>query len=112
MLRALVAMLIALAIWSGSLAPAEAGKPRRGGNGRHGGNQVWSGLVMATNQPQPRPAQPEVNRLDGTLRRTFGYNQFEVIGQSRRALENDQSSWLAVSKHFSLHVDPRGVTRD
>jgi hypothetical protein len=54
----------------------------------------------------------EVGRLDGTLRRTFGYNQFEIIGQSHRALQNGESSWLAVSKHFSLRVDPRGVTSD
>ena len=67
---------------------------------------------MATNAPQPRPAPAEVRPLDGTLRRTFGYNQFEVIGQSRRALQRGESSWLAVSKHFSLHVDPRGVSSD
>lgn len=67
---------------------------------------------MATNEPKPRPAPAEVGRLDGTLHRTFGYNQFEIIGQSRRALQNGESSWLAVSKHFSLQVDPRGVTSD
>lgn len=108
--RTLLAAFIALAVWSASVVPADAGKPRRGGQPRRAGKQVWSGLVMATNQPRPRPAQVEVSRLDGTLRRTFGYNQFEVIGQSRRALQNDESSWLAVSKHFSLHVDPLGVT--
>ena len=68
---------------------------------------------MATNAAKPLPATPtELHRLDGTLRRTFGYNQFEVIGQSRRALQNGEANWLAVSKHFSLHVDPRGVSRD
>lgn len=67
---------------------------------------------MATNAPRPGPAPVELNRLNGTLRRTFGYNQFEVIAQSRRALQNGESSWLAVSKHFSLQVDPRGVSPD
>ncbi|MGI8957873.1 MAG: hypothetical protein ACR2II_13310 [Chthoniobacterales bacterium] len=93
-------------------APVEAGKPRRGDSTARRGKKVWSGLVMATNAPRPGPAPAEISRLNGTLRRTFGYNQFEVIGQSRRALENDESSWLAVSKHFSLHVDPRGVVPD
>ncbi|HEY1583446.1 MAG TPA: hypothetical protein VGF73_10150 [Chthoniobacterales bacterium] len=107
MVRTLFAALIALALWSSTV---EA-KPRRGGKPRRAG-KVWSGLVVATNAPRPAPAPPEVRPLDGTLRRTFGYNQFEVIGQSHRALQNDESTWLAVSKHFSLHVDPRGVTRD
>jgi hypothetical protein len=112
MCRTPLAMLIALALWSATVEPATAGKPRKDGQPRRAGKQVWSGLVMATNEPKPRPAPAEVGRLDGTLRRTFGYNQFEVIGQSRRALQNGESSWLAVSKHFSLQVDPRGVTSD
>jgi hypothetical protein len=95
-----VALLFTLA------PPAGAGKPRRGGK------NVWSGLVMATNAPRPRPAPPEVFRFNQTLQRTFGYNQFELIGVSRKALLNDETNWLATSKHFSLRVDPRGVTRN
>ena len=95
-----VALLIAFA------PPASAGKP-----GRHG-KKVWSGLVVATNAARPRPAPAEVYGLDRTLQRTFGYNQFEVIGQSRKALQSGEANWLAVSKHFSLHVDPRGVSSD
>ena len=112
MCRTLLATLIALAVWGATVEPAAAGKPRQGGQPRRAGKQVWSGLVMATNESKPRPAPAAVGRLDGTLRRTFGYNQFEIIGQSRRALQNGESRWLAVSKHFSLHVDPRGVTSD
>jgi hypothetical protein len=112
MCRTLLVMLIVLAVWSATVEPATAGKPRNGGQPRRAGKQVWSGLVMATNESRPRPAPAEVRRLDGTLRRTFGYNQFDIIGQSHRALQNGESSWLAVSKHFSLRVDPRGVTSD
>ena len=53
-----------------------------------------------------------MHRLDRTLQRTFGYNQFEVIGQSRKALQTGEENWLAASKHFSLHVDARGASRD
>ena len=77
-----------------------------------GSRKVWSGLVVATNVPRPRPAPAEVHRLDRMLRRTFGYNQFELIGVSRKALQSGEANWLASSKHFSLHVDPRGVSRD
>ncbi len=73
---------------------------------------VWSGLVVATNVPHPTPPAPEMLRLRGTLQRTFGYNQFELIGQSSKRLQSGQENWLAGSKHFSLHVDARGATRD
>src|SRR5947207_2058152 len=80
--------------------------------GQRAGQMVWSGLVVATNAPRPMMASPEMHRLDRTLRHTFGYNQFEVIGQSRKALRSGEENWLAASKHFSLHVDARGARRD
>ena len=67
---------------------------------------------MATNAPRPRPAPVEMNRFNQTLQRTFGYNQFELIGVSRKALLSGEAKWLATSKHFSLRVDPRGAVRD
>ncbi|MBA3832407.1 MAG: hypothetical protein H0X34_11055 [Chthoniobacterales bacterium] len=113
MCRILFAALTGAALLLSTVAPASAGKPRRGAQPGRSGKKVWSGLVVATNAAKPLPATPtELHRLDGTLRRTFGYNQFEVIGQSRRALQNGEANWLAVSKHFSLHVDPRGVSSD
>ncbi len=73
---------------------------------------VWSGLVVATNTKHPAPPPPEMHRLTRTLERTFGYNQFELIGQSRKTLRSGEENWLAASKHFSLHVDARGASRD
>ena len=81
------------------------------------GERIWSGLVVATNRPAPLhlpmagPPRP-MHRFHRTLQRTFGYNQFEVIGESRKTLRTGQADWLAASKHFSLHVDTRGATRD
>ncbi|MEO5718999.1 MAG: hypothetical protein ABIR29_10555 [Chthoniobacterales bacterium] len=80
--------------------------------GARAGENVWSGLVLATNVAKPGAAPPEMHGLRGTLERTFGYNQFELIGQSRKALKTGEENWLASSKHFSLHVDARGATRD
>lgn len=80
--------------------------------GAHAGELVWSGLVVATNAPHPTPPPPEMHSLDRTLQHTFGYNQFEVIGQSRKALQTGEENWLAASKHFSLHVDARGASHD
>ena len=70
---------------------------------------VWSGLVIAQNTPEPKPVDKELASLEETLKGLFGYNQFEVIGQSRKTLNSGQEDWLATSKYFSLHVDARGA---
>ena len=70
---------------------------------------VWSGLVMANNVPEPTPIPAELTRLEGTLKQLFGYNQFQVIGQSRKTLQGGAEDWLASSKYFSLHVDSKGT---
>src|SRR5947207_11583719 len=69
---------------------------------------VWSGLVIAENVPQPAPIPPELTKLEQTLKDLFGYNQFEVIGQSDKTLKTGEEDWLANSKYFGLHVDARG----
>jgi hypothetical protein len=78
----------------------------------HASENVWSGLVIATNVANPGPVPAEMHRMKGALERTFGYNQFELIGQARKTLRSGEENWLASSKHFSLHVDSRGATHD
>jgi hypothetical protein len=68
---------------------------------------VWSGLVIANNVPQPGPVPAELTRMESTLKELFGYNQFKVIGQSRKSLVTGSEDWLAQSKYFSLHVDSK-----
>ena len=75
-----------------------------------GAETVWSGLVIAENVAQPQPIPPELTRIEGSLRKFFGYNQFQVIGQSQKTLKTGQEDWLATSKFFGLHVDARGET--
>jgi len=75
-----------------------------------GAETVWSGLVIAENVAQPQPMPPELTRLEGSLKKFFGYNQFQVIGQSQKTLKTGQEDWLATSKFFGLHVDARGET--
>jgi hypothetical protein len=73
--------------------------------------KVWSGLVMAENVREPQPIPPELNRIEGLLKKFFGYNEFQVIGQSQKILKTGQEDWLATSKFFGLHVDARGETQ-
>jgi hypothetical protein len=68
---------------------------------------VWSGLVIATNVAQPNPIPVELTLMEGTLKELFGYNQFKVIGQSRKSLVTGSEDWMAQSKYFSLHVDSK-----
>lgn len=89
---------LSLALMLGSALPAR------------GSQMVWSGLVIANNVAQPEAIPPELNRLEGTLKELFGYNQFKVIGQSRKTLVTGSEDWLASSKYFSLHVDSKGGT--
>ena len=63
---------------------------------------------MAENVTQPQPIPSELTRIEGLLKRFFGYNEFQVIGQSQKTLKTGQEDWLATSKFFGLHVDARG----
>src|SRR5204862_7358325 len=69
---------------------------------------VWSGLVIAENVAQPESIPPELTRIERPLKQLFGYNQFQVIGQSSKTLKTGEEDWLAASKYFALHVDARG----
>src|SRR5215472_23534 len=77
-------------------------------SGLRAAETVWSGLVIAENVAQPQPIPPELTRIEGSLKTFFGYNQFQVIGQSQKTLKTGQEDWLATSKFFGLHVDARG----
>ena len=70
---------------------------------------VWSGLIIAQNEERPKPVPAELAPYEQTLKELFGYNQFDVIGQSRKTLATGQEDWLATSKYFALRVDARGA---
>jgi hypothetical protein len=69
---------------------------------------VWSGLVVAENVSQPSPIPSELSSLEQTLKELFGYNQFQIIAQSRKPLKTGEEDWLASSKYFALHVEAQG----
>ena len=89
---------VSLALILGSVASARASQ------------MVWSGLVIANNVAKADEIPSELHRIEGTLKALFGYNQFKVIGQSRKTLVTGSEDWLASSKYFSLHVDSKGET--
>lgn len=66
---------------------------------------------MANNVPEPTPIPAELNRFEGTLKNLFGYNQFQVIGQTRQTLTTGEEDWRASSKYFSLHVASKAASK-
>ena len=97
--RSILLLGVTLALmWGGAAAAVQ------------GSQVVWSGLVIAQNVPQPEKVPTELSRMEETLKELFGYNQFKVIGQSRKTLVTGSEDWLASSKYFSLHVDSKGET--
>ena len=79
-------------------------------SGAQAAQMVWSGLVIATNVAQPDSIPQELHPIEGELKALFGYNQFTVIGQSRKTLVTGSEDWLAQSKYFSLRVDSKRET--
>src|SRR5438874_11054564 len=80
-------------------------------SGTKGAETVWSGLVIAENVAQPQSVPPELTEIEGSLKKFFGYNQFQVISQSQKTHKTGQEDWLATSKFFGLHVDARGESQ-
>ena len=76
-----------------------------------GSDSVWSALVMANNRPEPTPIPAELTKLEGTLKQFFGYNQYQVIGQSRQTLKTGEEDWQATSKYFALHVNSHAAPK-
>ena len=72
-----------------------------------GSQTVWSALVIANNVAQPEEAPVELRKLESTLKELFGYNQYIVIGQTRKAVVTGSEDWMAQSKYFSLLVDSK-----
>ena len=78
-----------------------------GTDAARGSQTVWSALVVANNAAQPEEAPVELKKLESTLKELFGYNQYTVIGQTRKSLVSGAEDWMAQSKYFSLHVDSK-----
>jgi hypothetical protein len=90
----LLAALLAIALGSAAFAREE--------------QTVWSGLLIASNSLPSEPTPAEVAKIEGTLRKLFGYSRLQLIGEARQTLKTGQEDWQATSKYFALHIDARG----
>jgi len=69
---------------------------------------IWTGLVLATNDPHPAQAPSQLRKFADKLRNIFGYNQFELISENSERMEGPSERWLVPSKDFYLNVQPHG----
>ena len=68
-----------------------------------GSSAVWSGVVFASNDPHPAQPPPRLRPFESKLRHIFGYNQYELVGESAQRIDPSER-WLMPSKDFSLTV--------
>lgn len=65
---------------------------------------MWSALVLATNAEEPARLPRQLEPYERSLKRVFGYNQFEIIGQKSIDLGINDEQWLLPSRRFFMRV--------
>jgi len=75
-------------------------------------SRIWSGLVLATNPAHPAQVPDRLRKYAEKLKNIFGYNQFELVGESSEKMDDPSERWLIPSKDFWLsvksHTQPGG----
>jgi hypothetical protein len=71
------------------------------------GDVLYGALVLATNADHPEPVPEELRSQAANLRTVFGYNQFRLLGQKRKAVPTGTEDWLVSSPQFFLRVDTK-----
>jgi hypothetical protein len=68
---------------------------------------LWSGLIYATNPLHPAQASDRLRTYVAKLKHIFGYNQYDLVGESSQRLDGLNERWLIPSKDFYMSVQPR-----
>lgn len=71
------------------------------------GDVLYGALILATNAEHPTPPPDELKTQAASLRAVFGYNQFRLLGQKRKAVPTGREDWLVPSRKFFLRVDTK-----
>jgi hypothetical protein len=71
------------------------------------GDVLYGALVLATNADHPATPPDELRAQVANLHRVFGYNQFRLLGQKRKAVPTGTEDWLVSSPQFFLRVDTK-----
>jgi hypothetical protein len=74
---------------------------------RRAPDRIWSGVIMATNPDVPKPIPKELRECEASLKRVFGYDQFEIIGSATEPIDEGNEHWLLPVHNFSLEFTAR-----
>ncbi len=69
-------------------------------------DDLWGGLILATNEATPAELPPELHGQERRLG-AFGYNQFRLLGQNHKMVPTGTEDWLVPGRSFSLKVDTK-----
>ena len=100
--RCTASLLASAALWlvSGGLeARAQQAAPPEDGD------VLYGALVMATRSDHPQPPPDALKSEAGDMEKIFGYNEFRVLGEKKKAVPTGQEDWLVASRQFILNVD-------
>lgn len=70
----------------------------------HASDQIWSALVLATNEAPPAGIPRPLEEFFPTIKKVFGYNSLYLLGQKKRALGGATDEWLVPSRDFFFQV--------
>ncbi len=73
---------------------------------------LYGALVMATRSEHPQAAPEALRTQADNLQKIFGYNEFRLLGEKKKAINTGQEDWLVPSRDFILSVDTRNPITD
>ena len=76
------------------------------------GDVLYGALILATNSDHPRTPPEELRAQVENLKTVFGYNEFRLLGQKRKAVPTGREDWLVPSRQFFLQVDTKNPLPD
>ncbi len=97
-----------LALWAaavlcvvGSGSPAPAQQPVPSGDS----DVLYGALVLATKSEHPQPTPEALKSEAEDMQKIFGYNEFQLLGEKKKAVPTGREDWLVASRQFILNVD-------
>lgn len=66
---------------------------------------LYGALVLATKSEHPQPTPEALKGEAEDMQKIFGYNEFQLLGEKKKAVPTGQEDWLVASRQFILNVD-------
>lgn len=73
-------------------------------SGIHASDEIWSALVLATNESPPKAVPGVLEDFYPTIKKVFGYNSLYLLGQKKHPIGSGTEAWLVPSKDFFFQI--------